>query len=73
LGKPAKHCLFDLILRQQAKEFIAEIGLIITNHLDLQVVVEQFGIDYYHIPINNKNKSAQEANQLKLLRNTKLI
>ncbi len=62
------HCLFDLILRQQAKEFMAEIALIISNHLDLQVVAEQFGIKYYHMPINNENKPAQEAKQLKLLR-----
>ncbi len=40
---------------------MAEIALIISNHLDLQVVAEQFGIEYYHMPINNENKPAQEA------------
>jgi formyltetrahydrofolate deformylase len=47
---------------------MAEIALIISNHLDLQVVAEQFSIKYYHMPINNENKPAQEAKQLKLLR-----
>ena len=61
------HCLFDLILRQQAKEFAAEIPLIISNHPDLKVVAEQFGIDYYHIPVTKDNKLEQEATQLKLL------
>ncbi len=61
------HCLFDLILRQQAKEFAAEIPLLISNHPDLKVVAEQFGIDYYHIPVTKDNKLEQEATQLKLL------
>jgi len=66
------HCLFDLILRQQAQEFAAEIPLIISNHSDLKLVAEQFGIDYYHIPINKDNKPAQEAKQLELLRRYKI-
>lgn len=67
-----EHCLFDLILRQQAGEFEAEIGLIISNHPDLQVVAEQFGIDYHHIPINKENKPVGEARQLELLRQYKI-
>ena len=67
-----EHCLFDLILRQQAGEFAAEIGLIISNHPDLQVVAEQFGIDYHHIPINKENKPVGEARQLELLRHYKI-
>lgn len=62
------HCLFDLLLRQQAKEFVAEIPLIISNHPNLQVVADQFGIDYHHIPINKENKPVGEAKQLELLR-----
>ncbi len=62
------HCLFDLIWRQRAREFHAEIPLIISNHSDLKVVAEQFNIDYCHIPITKDNKSEQEAKQLELLR-----
>lgn len=62
------HCLFDLILRQQSQEFAANIGLIISNHSDLQPVAAQFGIDYHHIPTNKDNKPEQEAKQLQLLR-----
>jgi formyltetrahydrofolate deformylase len=61
------HCLFDLIWRHRAKEFHAEIPLIISNHPDLQPVVEQFGIDYHYIPITKDNKQEQEAKQLELL------
>ncbi|PLZ95411.1 formyltetrahydrofolate deformylase [Fischerella thermalis CCMEE 5198] len=66
------HCLFDLIWRHRAKEFTAEIPLIISNHLQLQEVAEQFGIDYHYIPINKDNKLEQEAKQLKLLREYKI-
>ncbi|OYD96501.1 formyltetrahydrofolate deformylase [Nostoc sp. 'Peltigera membranacea cyanobiont' 210A] len=62
------HCLFDLIWRQRAKEFIAEIPLIISNHSNLKEVAEQFNIDFQHIPINKDNKSEQETQQLELLR-----
>ncbi|MBN3941529.1 formyltetrahydrofolate deformylase [Nostoc sp. NMS9] len=66
------HCLFDLIWRQRAKEFIAEIPLIISNHYNLKVVAEQFNIDFQHIPINKDNKAEQETQQLELLRQYKI-
>ncbi|MDB9375474.1 formyltetrahydrofolate deformylase [Nodularia sphaerocarpa] len=61
------HCLFDLIWRQRAKEFAAEIPLIMSNHANLKEVAEQFGIDFHHIPITKDNKAEQEAQQLELL------
>jgi formyltetrahydrofolate deformylase len=66
------HCLFDLIWRQRAKEFHAEIPLIISNHPDLKAVAEQFGIDFQHIAISKDNKQEQEAKQLELLRQYKI-
>lgn len=66
------HCLFDLIWRHRAKEFAAEIPLIISNHCNLKVVADQFGIDFHHIPINKDNKSEQEAQQLELLEQYKI-
>ncbi|MFN6527308.1 formyltetrahydrofolate deformylase [Nostoc sp. ChiSLP03a] len=66
------HCLFDLIWRQRAKEFVAEIPLIISNHSNLKVVAEQFNIDFQHIPITKDNKSEQEIQQLELLRQYKI-
>lgn len=66
------HCLFDLIWRQRAKEFTAEIPLIISNHPDLKVVAEQFSIEYFHVPITKENKHEQEAKQLELLQQYKI-
>jgi formyltetrahydrofolate deformylase len=62
------HCLLDLLWRQKAKEFSAQIPLVISNHTNLQATVEQFGIDFYHIPITKENKAEQEIKQLELLR-----
>jgi formyltetrahydrofolate deformylase len=62
-----EHCLLDLLWRQRAKEFSAEIPLIISNHPHLQSICEQFGADFYHIPITKENKTEQEAKQLELL------
>jgi formyltetrahydrofolate deformylase len=66
------HCLFDLIWRYHAKEFHAEIPLIMSNHPDLQPVVEQFGIDYHYLPITKENKQEQETKQLELLHKYKI-
>lgn len=62
------HCLFDLIWRQRAGEFTAEIPLILSNHPHLQSTAEQFGIAYHHIPITPDDKAEQEAKQLDLLK-----
>lgn len=61
------HCLLDLLWRQRSKEFSAEIPLIISNHSTLQDISEQFGADFYHIPITKETKAEQEAKQLELL------
>jgi formyltetrahydrofolate deformylase len=61
------HCLYDLIWRHRAGEFAAEIPLIMSNHPNLQMVAEQFGIDYVHIPISKDDKPEQEAKQLEVL------
>jgi formyltetrahydrofolate deformylase len=66
------HCLFDLIWRHRAKEFHGEIPLIMSNHPDLQPIVEQFGIGYHYLPITKDNKQEQEAKQLKLLHEYKI-
>ncbi len=61
------HCLLDLIWRQQAHEFLAEIPLIISNHPDLESIANQFGIDYHYLPITKDNKQEQQQRQLALL------
>ncbi len=62
----ASHCLYDLLARYSASELNVEIPLIISNHKDLEVVAQQFGIPYYHLPLSKENKQEAEAEQLRL-------
>ena len=62
------HCLNDLLWRQEAQEFKAEIPLIISNHETLKPIADQFGIDYVHLPMSRETKAEQEAVQLDLLK-----
>ncbi len=61
------HCLYDLLWRKQAGELAADVALIISNHPHLKPIADQFGIDYYHLPITSETKAEQEAKQLELL------
>lgn len=61
------HCLLDLLWRQNSGELNAEIALIMSNHLDLKPIADQFGIAYHHIPITKETKAEQELKQLDLL------
>ncbi len=61
------HCLYDILARWHANEWLVEIPLIISNHPDLQPVAERFGLDFHHIPITKETKAAQEAKELALL------
>ena len=62
-----EHCLYDLLLRHRAGEFQADIPLVISNHPDLQPVVESFGPQYRYFPITKETRPAQEAQQMALL------
>jgi formyltetrahydrofolate deformylase len=61
------HCLFDLLWRQKAKEFNAEIAIIISNHETLRSTADQFGIDFHYLPISPETKQSQEEKALQLL------
>jgi formyltetrahydrofolate deformylase len=62
-----EHCLSDLLVRQRMGEFAAEIRLVISNHPDLQQLVETFGPQYHFYPITKETKAAQEEKEIELL------
>ncbi len=62
------HCLYDMLARYSAGEWNVDIPLIISNHEDLRPIAEQFGIPFHVFPITPENKAAQEAAELKLLK-----
>jgi formyltetrahydrofolate deformylase len=62
------HCLLDLLWRQKAKEYIAEIPLIISNHKDLEPIANRFGIDFCWLNIDKNNREEKALEQIELLR-----
>jgi formyltetrahydrofolate deformylase len=64
------HCLLDLLWRWRRGELDADIVMVISNHLDLQHDVEQFGIPYHHLPVTNASKPEAEARLLELIDGT---
>jgi formyltetrahydrofolate deformylase len=61
------HCLYDLLGRYNSGELNLEIPFIISNHLDLKSIADNFKIPFYHIPVTKDTKEYAEQKQLELL------
>ena len=61
------HCLYDLLLRNAARELPGTIALVSSNHGDLEELARRFGIPFYIFAIGPENKREQEQKQLELL------
>jgi len=66
------HCLYDLLLRQQAGEFQANIALIVSNHQKLENVARNFGIAWHYLPVTVATKPQQESAISHLLEENKV-
>jgi formyltetrahydrofolate deformylase len=66
------HCLFDILSRYHTGEWDVDIPLIISNHLDLKPIADQFGIPFHCFEKNNENKINQEQKELELLKKNKI-
>lgn len=62
------HCLYDLLLRHRSGQLPCEIACIISNHENARPVAQEFGINFHHFPITPRNKSAQEKQELAVLK-----
>ncbi|HET8704677.1 MAG TPA: formyltetrahydrofolate deformylase, partial [Pseudomonadales bacterium] len=67
------HALLELLWRAQRGELPGDIVMVISNHPDLQLSVEHFGIPFKHVPVTPTNKEAAEAEILQLLQGMDLI
>ncbi|MFT9846002.1 formyltetrahydrofolate deformylase [Aneurinibacillus sp. REN35] len=63
----ADHCLLELLWRWKAKEIAVDIPLVISNHNELQDIVESYGLPFYHIPLSKETKERAEQQALELL------
>ena len=61
------HCLYDILGRYSARELNIEIPLIISNHMDLKPIADQFNIPFYHVPFTKDSKEIGEKQQTELL------
>ncbi len=61
------HCLYDLLGRYNSGELNLEIPFIISNHLDLKPIADNFKIPFHHIPVTKDTKNEAENRQLELL------
>jgi formyltetrahydrofolate deformylase len=61
------HCLVDLLWRWRRGELRAEIGGVVSNHEDLRPVVEGFGLEYAHVPVEPGRKPEAERAMLGIL------
>lgn len=55
------HCMHDLLSRWRMGQLSAEVALVISNHEDLEDVVEGFGVEYLSLPVGRDSKPQQEA------------
>ena len=61
------HCLNDLLYRYRTGTLPIEIPAVVSNHPDLQRVVEWHGIPYHHLPVTKDTKAEQEAAILEMV------
>ena len=67
LASKSDHCLNELLWRQNRGELPVSIPMVISNHRDVQHSVEQFDIPFHHVHSQGPDKSAAEAEILKLI------
>ncbi|MGR6924428.1 formyltetrahydrofolate deformylase [[Actinomadura] parvosata] len=67
LASKSDHCLLDLLWRQRRGELPVTIPMVISNHSDVAEDVRFFGIPFFHVPSQGKDKSAAEAEIVKLV------
>jgi formyltetrahydrofolate deformylase len=67
------HCLLDLLWRFRSGDLDADVGLVLSNHRDVERDVESFGVPFAHVPVSAAEKAAAEAAMLERLAGFDLI
>ncbi|MEF9906895.1 formyltransferase family protein [Streptomyces sp. P9-A2] len=62
------HCLLDLLWRHRRGELTVDIAMVISNHPETAEEVRSLGIPFFHVPSAGADRSAAEAEHLRLLR-----
>lgn len=67
------HALLDLLWRQQRGLLDCEITCVVSNHNDLRQAVENFGIDFHHVPVSKDTKVEAETKIHELVAHNDLL
>lgn len=67
LASRTDHCVLDLLWRQRRGEISMVVPMVISNHPDLAESVRSFRVPFHHVPSDGPNRSASEAEMLRLL------
>jgi formyltetrahydrofolate deformylase len=65
------HCLVDLLYRHRRGELNMDITCVVSNHPELQKLVESHGLPYVHLPVTADTKPRQEARLLEIVSETR--
>ncbi len=55
------HCLVDLLYRWRNGGLPIDIPVIVSNHPDCQIIADQYGIPFVHLPVTKETKADQET------------
>jgi formyltetrahydrofolate deformylase len=61
------HCLNDLLYSTSAGDLDIEVPAVASNHSDLELVAQRYGVSYHHIPVTSETKPEAEAQLLDLV------
>lgn len=67
LASTSDHCLLELLWRHRRGELPVTIPMVISNHTNTAEDVRSFGVPFFHVPSQGTDKSAAEAEIVKLL------
>ena len=56
------HCLNNILYQWKTNNLNVNIPFIVSNHKDMQEIVEHYGIKYNYMPINKKIKINKKKN-----------
>jgi formyltetrahydrofolate deformylase len=61
------HALMEILWRFKRGELPCEMSMVISNHDDLRESVENFGVPFHHVPVEDGDMAPVEARMLELL------
>ena len=67
LASTSDHCLLELLWRHRRGELPVTIPMVVSNHTSTAEDVRAFGVPFFHVPSQGPDKSAAEAEIVRLL------